>query len=498
MSCCAATSSGVYDAEHPQRRSRGIHRRATEGFSSAPTESGEVIRAARAELNTAMNNNLASIPPAQWKAKYGYLKYAGSIATVAISTFLSKSNEDSANSTRSHRGSGPLQRNGSEPQSPFPVMNGRAIKTLDLSSLSISDSDFAKLVPVLMEDSVIQNVYLQDNFISDAGVEALIEQVKDERESNSSIQFVSLSQNDITLMGIVSLLLYSSRMPSLRQLIVGGKAKGDAYGADFRETVAKMGKELTKSFITRFTFEGEGDCSAAVEAVLCEVLLSCSSLTKFSGSRFSLPPPPDANASVEEPLHSATPSGLITPPPKSLMTVLRDTLASSSRRLTSLVLHVPLNVEAATLLSEGIKQSKVLEKLVLSDCNLDGNCFRVIGEVLANNRTLRFLNLSRPHPTMRTAPEPVLRPSLTTVSSPSENPLFPLIDNVCSHSRVKELVLRDVYITIFDLEYVCETIETRRNRSLIRLETSFMASNALLLKLDGLLQHNQASSSSNR
>lgn len=477
---------------------------------------------ARQELQTAWKNGVQCIPTAAWRSKYSKVRGIGTVAAMTLGTLLSRNVEevsqpDTQQSSRSQSVCGVLQGPKQEVV-PFrqrlfsAKASHHAIHTLDLGNLKISDNDFAKLLPSLMADSLIRRAYFSGNGITDSGIDDLIEQIKD-GECRSSIEVLSLAQNAITTRGLVEFLLFSTNLMFLRRLEVSAIPSSDEEDAAYwAERVAVMGECLSCSKMEQFYFRGSGVSSPVIRAVLCEVLRQCKLLRHFACVGLTLTPSrkisskmsKDDIASLNPVKEEAVKVSLVEHPVK----VLSQSLVSSNNVLSSIVLHAPLDAEAVSALAVGIEKSKSLTKLVLSHCDLRCKSFHIIGSAVGKSQSIRYLDLSYPHSSVSDARADLALPvkhapnddNNASLSVPDEDadgcfitdgPLKTLIQSLRTSKTLAELFLVGVWISVSDMEELCDCMEVYHNASLVHITTSFKSSDALTLKLSNLILRNR-------
>lgn len=187
----------------------------TFSFSS---KSEKYVKELIVELQTARTETRADVVPSEeWRQKYKFVSDIGTVVAVTIATFLSSVNREQGD-VFSRRENTTGARN--EPFSPSLISPPHFLKTLDLRQLRFTDSDFAKLLPALMQDVCIQHVFLCHNRLSDVGLKALVAQIED-RESFSNIVSLTLSYNGlITIQGVMDLLLHVSDLHQLSRLVL--------------------------------------------------------------------------------------------------------------------------------------------------------------------------------------------------------------------------------------------------------------------------------------
>eukprot|EP00796_Vickermania_ingenoplastis_P007230 gene7230-5081_t len=491
------------------------HRR-SDGFATSSRRD----QASQALLD-ALNEGCDSIPTPQWRAKYGKVRGIGTVVTFVLATFLSRQADDpaDAHSFRSRSTSlsgsmallrtegGALRRNHS---SHGLRQGGHGIHTIDLRGLRISDADFAKLVPVLMEDPVIRKVHLCGNAITDAGVDDLIAQIND-GVCSSGVEAISFTQNPITIRGVVAFLQHCANLPFLKRLEMSVGPSDGTGGVLSKEDLPELRTSLSKSSLRQLFFRGNGMPSAAACLVLCDVLELCSALRQFvclgvpfgtttsgEGEEVNVDEPIEDGASRPQPIH-----------------VLRKRLIAPHSTLTSVILRTPLTLTDVTVLAEGISASHSLAKLVLSRCELTAECFRIIGRSLRRSHTLRHLDLSYPHPSVAEVLGGKGKTQLQRHTSYEyggnftddhhkmsfardvihESPLAPLMESLRAGAGIEELMLVGVGISIADVEHLCDTMERYHNRSLVHVSLTFPGSEALVLKLSNLILRNRLTAS---
>lgn len=198
------------------------------------------LKNARAEADSDM------VPSDEWRYKYKSISDIGTVAAVTIATFLSSVNREQAEVfTRRERNTS--RQTG--PSSTAPNSPPHFVKTLDLRQLRFTDSDFAKLLPALMQDVSIRNVFLCHNSLSDIGVKALVAQIED-RESCSNIVSLTLSYNGfITINGVMELLLHSSDLHHLSRLVLPGSFPSASFSSVEVVSDASKSQKKTSSMI---------------------------------------------------------------------------------------------------------------------------------------------------------------------------------------------------------------------------------------------------------
>lgn len=676
---------------HPATQTRNAHpsavsrkrfgKRATEAFGPGSSASD----AAQIELNKSITSGVSTIPTSSWRGRYARLANVGALATLTIATFLAHHNAVGMDESQVAFSSGDLQTGGGKYNYGKPHLNaspvrsrstslawasanretisiqgsakvfrsgrsvfGHNIVAVDLRGLHLSDSDFAKLVPALMEDLYIRRVYFGDNLLTDAGLDALVEQFKD-GECHSGIEVLSLPHNCITLHGVINLFTHISKLPSLSRLDISAVPSPFEMSPLLERHVKDMGSAIAKTTsLSEIVFRGAGApaemCEILVDAtntrsmavtslsscpvqdaILCQVLHQCVALRTFgcvgvvlsplphdafamatrqsqlsavaakpSGTgletRLTSPSSRESVAWAPSPMHLSLPqqgkrvsgkweepvplvseensisnvslsvsdrdrgssplndhrnpavgggTSCSTSEPSSRhpLVVLHEVLIAPARCLDTVILRTPLSLDAVELLARGLEGSRCLQKLILSHCELTAPAFRLIGLALQNNHTLRYLDLSYPHPSLAD-PDGVawerhtayefshmsqehsesgmgddepddLRGSAihqnqyedycryyasgaAVIAVQPHKPLHALIAAL-SHplSAVEELVLMGVGMDVNDVEGLCETIEVHGNKSLIHVGFSFTSSEALLLKLSTLIMRNR-------
>lgn len=406
------------------------------------------------------------------------------------------------------------------------------IVVLDLTSLRISDSHFAKLIPVVLEDTRIEQLCLRRNYITDSGILALTEQLKEDR-CPSRIHTLILTHNLISVRSLSLLLSHLKSLTRLRRLEASVDEYPEYEKADFvvggeNREVENLEKCLLETFVYHGSYHHLRDPSVA--HLVGQVLHRCPHLSTFycvnttfsaaddvyfSGYTFAHRGNAAHKASEEKEISTDT--------PPCILTKMCDSLAIPDCTLTSLKLRMSLSDACVELLCKELRRPIGLKKLILRHCDLTAQSLRLLGEALCVCETLTVVDFSYPHSSMSCRKEPhnsavhesgrkegvpnkakksheskkkLLKSSESVIHvaeiEEGTSPLAPLIHSIQNpRSKIKKLSLTDVDLSIKDLEGFCDAIDIYQNRSLVHLSVTFDASFALLHKLETLISSNR-------